>query len=197
MRTIYVIVALLCCLAAPVLAEETSASTATRVRENEKSTVVLTEDLARTEITLNTTRTDLKKTKAALDEESKSRKALETQLADEVAARKALMDTLTQVKNQLTTEIADRTTALKTASAADNAALGAKIDALTKALSDQAEKDAKAMAAMRLALEQEQANRMAAENDANKARTKLAKSNNNNTILGILGVVFGGIALVK
>ena len=198
MRKIYVIVALLCCLAAPALAEETTSATATRVHENEKANVVLQEDLARTEITLNKTRDDLKKTKSALDEETKSRKDLEAQLADEVTARKALMDTLTQVKNQLTTEIADRTTQLKTASAADNAALNAKIDALTKALTDQAEKEAKEMVAMQQALEREHAARLAAENDANKARTKLAKDNNyTRNLATILSILLGGIAIIK
>lgn len=198
MRKISVIVALLCCLAAPVLAEETSEATATRVHENEKANVVLQEDLARTEVTLNKTRIDLKKATVALDDETKARKVLEAQLADEIAARKALMDTLTQVKTQLATEIATRADELKAASAADNAALNAKLDALTKALADQAATNAKEVAAMRLAMEKEHADRLASETDANKARKKLAKDNNTTRIImGALSAVFGVIAIVK
>ncbi len=172
---------------------------------------MLQEDLARTEITLNTARADLKKTKAELDadiaarktlesqlaEEISGRKALDVKLADEIAARKALLDTLTQVKEQFAADLAARTAELKKASDADNAALSAKIDALTKALGDQADKNAKDMEAMRLALEKERTDRFAAEDDAAKMRKKLAKSNNNTTIMSVLGILLGGIAIAK
>jgi len=222
MRNIYIIVALLCCLAAPAFAEETSSATTTRVHETEKANIVLQEDLARTEITLNKTRSDLKatkddlkatrddlnatkdellKTKTMLDEEATARKAVEARLAEEISARKALMEALTLLKNQLATEIADRAAALKaagSANATDNAALSVKIDALTKALADQAAKDAKAMEAIRLALQKEHADRLAAEDDAAKARTKLAKDGKSTrTIMTVLGVVIGGLAIAK
>lgn len=201
MRIYLIVVGLLCCLVLPAFAQEAPEATSKRVKELEKANLVLQEDLARTQLALDDVRSALKKSQKSLDEEIASRKALATQLDQEIASRKALMEKLDQVQQQLVSQT--------TASQNNDAAINAKLDALTKALADQSDKFNQDMAAMRDgynkqlatmtdALNKERADRIAAENDAGKARAKLAKDGKQTrTIMTVLGVLLGGAVLTK
>jgi len=226
MRLHYIIAALLllCSLALPVFAaEETPEALVKRVKELEKANLVLQEDLARTQLTLDTARTQLKTVSNKLDEEVAARKALADALAATNTLQKELLGKLTALTDKVAAMGADQ----------QNQASGTnlKISALEKALADQAAKHDKditdlrgtftasvdklrddfgkdltsfknqveqKIAALRGDLEKERDERLAADEAADKARAKIVQQQKKDrTITYIMGAVLGGVAAVK
>jgi ABC-type transporter Mla subunit MlaD len=120
-------IALACLLAVPALAAESLEATSKRVKELEKTDLVIQEDLARTQVELDTVTARLKKTMADLDAE--------------IAARKTLGEKVAQTEKQL----ADLTKQLATTTES----LTGRLTALDKALADHALKNTQEMTAMR------------------------------------------------
>jgi len=226
MRLHYYIVALLfaCSLSLPAFAaDDTPEALSKRVKELEKANLVLQEDLARTQLALDTTRTQLKTAQRSLEEEA--------------AARKTLSDALTaavNVQKDLATKLAaltDKVAGLGNDQQTQVTGLTQKINALEKSQADQAAKHDKDItdlrtvftaavdkmrddfgkelasfkglveqkfAALRGDLDTERSERLAADEAADKARMKIVKQQKKDrTITYVMGTVLGGFAAAK
>jgi len=226
MRLHYYIVALLfaCSLSLPAFAaDDTPEALSKRVKELEKANLVLQEDLARTQLALDTTRTQLKTAQRSLEEEA--------------AARKTLSDALTaavNVQKDLATKLAaltDKVAGLGNDQQTQVTGLTQKINALEKSQADQAAKHDKDItdlrtvftaavdkmrddfgkelasfkglveqkfAALRGDLDTERSERLAADEAADKARMKIVKQQKKDrTITYVMGTVLGGLAVSK
>ncbi len=225
----YHIVALLCLLALPVFAQEMPEALAKRVKELEKANLVLQEDLARTQLALDTTRGNLKNALKMLDDEIVARKALATALSAQTAAQQALAKRLDTLQTQVTVD--NSSIANQKANAADVNALATRIGAIEKsqtALADKQNADAVALRAdfakeladlrdnlgkdfatlkdamgkkldeMAAILETEKNERIAADENANKVRQKMADQAKKDRTTGlVMGGVLGILNFVK
>ena len=229
MRLHYYIVALLllCSLALPSFAaDDTSEALAKRVRELERANLVLQEDLARTQLTLDDARTQLKTVARKLDEEAAARKALTDALNASTTMQQDLIKKLTALTDKVAGMGNDQQT-----QATGIAGLNQKVGALEKALADQTAKHDKditdvrttltaavdkvredygkelaaykdlteqKLAALRADLQKERDERLAADEAADKARAKIVKQQKSDrTITYIGGLVLGGLAAAK
>lgn len=225
----YHIVALLCLLALPVFAQEMPEALAKRVKELEKANLVLQEDLARTQLALDTTRGNLKNALKTLDDEIAARKALTTALSAQTAAQQALAKRLDTLQTQVTVD--NSSIANQKANAADVNALATRIGAIEKsqtALADKQNADTVAIRAdyakeladlrdnlgkdfaalkeamgkkldeMAAILETEKNERIAADENANKVRQKMADQAKKDRTTGlVMGGVLGILNFVK
>jgi len=229
MRLHHYIVALLlaCSLTLPVFAaNDTPEALAKRVQELEKANLVLQEDLARTQLALDTTRTDLKNARRSLDEEAAARKALSDALTSSVNMQKDLANKLAALTEKVAGMGADQQT-----QAASLTGLTQKVNTLEKSQTDMAAKHDKDMAAMNATftaavdkmrddfgkelaafkglveqkfaalrgdLDSERNERLAADEAADKARAQIVKQQKKDrTITYVMGTVLGGFAAAK
>jgi len=226
MRLHYFIVALLllCSLALPAFAaDDTPEALAKRVRELERANLVLQEDLARTQLALDDTRTNLKTLTRKLDEEAAARKSLTDALNASTATQQDLIKKLAA--------LTDKVAGMGTDQATSIAGLNQKLGTLEKALADQSVKHDKditdvrttltaavdkvredygkefaaykdlmeqKVAAMRADLDKERNERLAADEAADKARAKIVKQQKSDrTVTYIMGGLLGGLAAAK
>jgi len=230
MRIHHYIVALLlfCCAVLPACAaDDSTEALAKRVSELEKANLVLQEDLARTQLALDTTTTQLR---TALQNEITARQALVDALKQSEEARKSLDTLLGDLQQKFANDMAKMNADL----AAHNAGLNtlqAQVAALDTGMAAQAAKHdqdvadlrtgfavaldqvrdeygkelasfkdlmAQRLAALQTALDEEKNARIAADEAAEKARAQLVKQQKNDrTVTYVLGGLLGGIAILK
>lgn len=196
MKLYSITVLLFLALTLPTFAAEAPEATQKRVRELEKANLVLQEDLARTQLELDTTKGTLKRTQAALDKEIAERKALAAALDKEIAERQ---DKLDRMQKQFQADLL-----------AQQAAMNEQFAKLQKAMADQATQFAKDMATLKdgfdkqiatlgESLDKEHAQRLAAEDKATKESARLDRySKKNRTLTYVFSALLGGaIAATK
>ena len=222
----YIVALLLCGLTLSAMAQETTESLIKRVRELEKANLVLQEDLARTQLALDNTRTQLKTVTRSLDEEIAARKALADALNAANAVQRDLASKLDDLNNKLSGVTGNQQT-----HAASLDGLNKKVAMLEKGLADQAERHNKDItdlrtglttalnkvrddflaelasfkdlveqkfAALRGDLDKERQERIAADESADKARVKIVdQQKKDRTITYVMGVVLGGLSAAK
>jgi|GEM_PF-1525418 len=221
----YIIALLLACsLSLPAFAaDDTPEALSKRIRELEKANLVLQEDLARTQLTLDTTRTQLKTAQRSLEEETAARKILSDALTAAVNAQNELANKLAALTDKVAGLGADQQT--------QTTALTQKLDTLQKSQADQAAKHDKDMtdlrgvlaaavdkirddfgkelatfkglveekfAVLRGDLDTEHSERVAADEAADKARLQIVKQQKKDrTITYVMGTVLGGLSAAK
>jgi chromosome segregation ATPase len=211
----------------PTLAvAETTEALSKRVKEMEKANLVLQEDLARTQLALDTTRTQLKTAQRSLEEETAARKALSETLTAAVNAQKDLANKLTALTEKVTGMGANQQN-----QETGITGLTQKVNALEKSQTDQAAKHDRDVAdlrtvftaavdkmrddfgkelagfkdlveqkfaALRGDLDNERNERLAADETADQARAKIAKQQKKDrTITYVMGAVLGGLTAAK
>ncbi len=139
---------LLCALALPLCAAETLESMATRVRELEKANVALKQDMAQTQLVLDTARTDVKTLKRQLDEAQGANKTMRAELD---ALKKQQTDQqalLTALQARLDAD-AKKAADAQQGNATSFTAVNARLDKLDSGLAAQAQKHDKDLADVR------------------------------------------------
>lgn len=224
----YIVVLLLCALVLPAFAaDDTPEAMNNRVKQLENANLALKEELGRTQLALDTTKTNLKK---ALDDEAKARKELNDTLTASLKAQADMKAMLDDMQKKLA-GLSDKSATDNQANASNISALNTKVAALEKALNDQAAAHAKDIAdlrtgfttaldkqrddfgkemasfkdlvetkfaAMRKDLDAERDERIAADQSADKVRAQLAKQQKKDrTFTYIMGAVLGGLTLGK
>lgn len=192
MRKYWCIPLFLLALALPAWSADTLESLAKRVRELEKANTVLQEDLTAAQADIATLRTELRKVRDALSTEVTARQATDAKLTAEITAREELEAKVTALQQALDKEIAARTAEDAKLAQAD-IALAARITALEQALAAHDADNAQKFAALREALDNERAERLANQELTNKLLKKLAdRAKKDRNITYLMGLLLGG-----
>lgn len=227
MHKSWLVTLLLCVLALPLFAAETPEAMATRIRELEKANVAMKQDMAETQLVVDTARTDVKALKRQLEEAQTANKALRTDLD---AMKKQQAELLAALQARLDAD-AKKASDTQQNNANSFTAVNARIDKVETNLTAQAQKhdkdiaDVRAelaaglaklsgdfmkelnalkeslsqqIAALRGDLDKERTERLAADVAADQARAKLDKDiRSARTTTYVMGAVLGGLSLSK
>lgn len=174
-----VIILVFMVLASLAVAAESPEATAKRIADLQKANLVLQEDLARTQLELNATQSNLRSEAAA-------RKELGTVLAQEKAAREAREAELTAAILAARQDADTKHDALAERMAGKMTEMQAALDKSNETISG-----------LELALHTERDARLAAENEADALRARQNKQAKRDRMLTFFGILLGGAAIAK